>query len=310
MTVNKEIAVAAWFEPSRPIAPAKHVQMRFLPPALIGVLGTLLIHALALQTAFVGSRANKIRPPEVQQPGLAKNSAAGPTDNLVFIDLPKISSTESGVDEALASLRAAMKSKPIPVSLPDPSPPTEVEVLALSEDKPLESSGSRDGADRARLFGMYTGQIQARVERIWRRPRTPVTELRDNPTVADTAESFQCQVQIVQDEIGNVQEILLPRCNGSQAWQHSLVVAIQQSSPLPAPPSTTVFSHSVTLDFLGLPYVAGSPEDDYEIVTMKTAQSLTTPPVTRPSQLHLELPPGEPLSSAPSAAPELEQRTH
>ena len=309
MTANKEITVAAWVEPQRLIVVDNRTQMRFLPPALIGLLGTLLIHTFALQTAFVGSRAHKIRPPEIQQPGLAKNSAAGPTDNLVFIDLPKISSTESRVDEALASVRAVMKSKPIPVSLPDPSPPTEVEVLALSEDKPSESPGSGDGADRARLFGIYTGQIQARVERIWRRPRTPVSEVGDDPTAADSGESFQCQVQIVQDATGNVQEILMPRCNGSQAWQHSLVVAIQQASPLPAPPSATVFSHSVTLNFIGLSYVAGSLEDEYEIVPIRTAQSPAAPPATHPPQLSLGLPPGPPLSPAPGAS-EPEQSTN
>jgi TonB-like protein len=282
VTANKEITVAAWVGPPRSIAPAKRVQMRFLPPALIGVLGTLMIHTLALQTAFVGSRAHKIRLPEVQQPGSAKNSAAGPADNLVFIDLPRIASTNGGLDEALASLRAAMKEKPIPVKLPNLSPPTEVEVLALSEDNPSESSGSGDGADRARLFGIYIGQIQARVERIWRRPRTPVKEVRSNSTAAGTAESFQCQVQISQDAAGNVQEILLLHCNGTPAWQRSLVLAIQQASPLPAPPSETVFSHSVTLNFIGLSYTAGSLEDDYEIVPMHTAQTLSNPSPIRP----------------------------
>lgn len=311
MTANKEITVAAWVEPRRPLVVEKRARMRFLPPTLIGVLGTLALHTLALEMAFLGSRTHKIHLPEVQEPDSTNNqSAAGPTESLVFIDLPKIANIDSGLGEALASLRAAMKEKIISVKLPDLSPPAEVEVLALSEDKPSVSSDSGDGTDRVRLFGIYTGQIQARVERIWRRPRTPVNEGGDDPTAADTGESFQCQVQIVQDEIGYVQEILLPRCNGSQAWQHSLVVAIQQASPLPAPPSTTVFSHSVTLNFIGLSYVAGSLEDEYEIVPMKTAQSLPTPPVTRPSQLILGLPRGPPLSRTPGAGSELEQTTN
>jgi hypothetical protein len=279
VAANKEITIALWIEPQHPVVSEKRAHRRSVPPTLIGLLGTLALHALALNAAILNSRAHKIRPPEVQNPGAASTqSAASPTQSLVFIDLPQATRTDNGIDEAIASLRATMNEKPIRVSLPDPSPPLEVEVLALSEDKPSASSDSGDGTDRARFVGIYTGQIQARVERIWRRPRTPVDEVRGSSKAADSGESFQCQVQIVQDSTGNVQEILLPRCNGSQAWQHSLVLAIQQASPLPAPPSATVFSHSVTVDFLGLPYVAGSPEEDYEIVPTKTVQSLDAYP--------------------------------
>jgi hypothetical protein len=42
---------------------------------------------------------------------------------------------------------------------------------------------------------------------------------------------------------------------------------------LPAPPSAAVFSHSITLDFLGLSYVPGSADDDYDIAPAKVAQS-------------------------------------
>ena len=308
MTANKEITVAAWIEPPRPIVPEGRGRMRFLPPALIGVLGTLALHTLALETAFLASRAYKIRAPEVQEPASANDlSAASSPESLVFIYLPKVTSADNGIDQAIASMRATMKEHPIPVDAPDPSPPLEVEVLALSEDKPSVSPASGDGTDRARLFGMYTGQIQARVERIWRRPRTPVNEATGDQTPGDTGQSFQCQVQIVQDATGNVQEILLPRCNGTTAWQRSLVLAIQLASPLPAPPSATVFSHSVTLDFLGLPYAAGSPEDDYEIVPIKTMQAQSTPPPTRPSQLDFGFAPAPPRSPSPSSASKLEQ---
>jgi hypothetical protein len=54
-------------------------------------------------------------------------------------------------------------------------------------------------------------------------------------------------------------------CNGSVAWQQSLVTAILVASPLPAPPSPTVFSHAVTMTFAGQVYSPGSPADDYEI---------------------------------------------
>src|SRR6202012_449133 len=115
-----------------------------------------------------------------------------------------------------------------------------------------------DAAELARLFGVYTGQIQARIDRVWRRPRTPVNAIAVDQKPTGTDESFQCEAQIVQDAKGNVQEILLPRCNGSAAWQHSLIVAIRQASPLPAPPSTRVFTQSITVTFVGLPYAEGA----------------------------------------------------
>jgi hypothetical protein len=185
---------------------------------------------------------------------------------LVFIDLPKVGKTTDEFDEALASVRATIENSPIPVTHPDPSPLRVVETLAPSEDQDSESSiNTGDGAERARLLGIYSKQIRARVERIWRRPRTPVHEGTDSAKTANSVDYFQCQVQIVQDSSGNVQEILLPNCNGSTAWQRSLVLAIQHASPLSAPPSPTVFSRTLTMIFTGDSYTSGSSPDDYEL---------------------------------------------
>jgi len=66
-------------------------QRRFLSPTAIGVLGTLLVHALVLQSALLGSRAHKIRVLEVQGPGAALiKSDAVPAETLILIELPKI----------------------------------------------------------------------------------------------------------------------------------------------------------------------------------------------------------------------------
>ena len=62
---------------------------------------------------------------------------------------------------------------------------------------------------------------------------------------------FRCVVQIRQDDKGNVQEVLLIDCNGTEAWRRSLVVAINQSSPLPAPPIPSVFERALTMTFEG-----------------------------------------------------------
>jgi hypothetical protein len=270
VTTHHKMTVTTWSESQNPVIPQKRAHRQFLPPVVIGLAGTLLLHGLALQIVVLGSRAHKNSPPEVQEPGSSLNKTA---DALVFVDLPKTAKSADEIYEALASVRAAIINSPIPVTHPDPSPPRDVETLALSEDKDSESSAdSRDGAERARLFGIYSGQIQARVERVWRRPRTPVNDGGDSAKASNSVEYFRCQVQIVQDSIGNVQEILLPNCNGSVTWQRSLVLAIQQASPLPAPPSSTVFSHTMALNFVGFAYIAGTSDDEYEISRVEAAQ--------------------------------------
>jgi hypothetical protein len=269
MTSQGKISVSAWSGSQEPITSEKRAHRRFWPSKVIGLVGTLLFHSLALQIVIAESQAHKIRIPEIQNPGSSLNkSGTKPAETLVFVDLPRMTKATDDIDAALAALRAAMKSSPIAVIHPDPSPPLSLETLALSDDKDLASSvDSGDGVERARLFGIYSGQIHARVDRIWRRPRTPVNEGNDTANTAGVLKYFYCQVQIVQDQNGNVQEILLPNCNGSVAWRRSLVLAIQQSSPLPAPPSRTVFTYSLTMIFEGHEFSPGSLADEYELET-------------------------------------------
>jgi hypothetical protein len=47
-------------------------------------------------------------------------------------------------------------------------------MVANSNQASKPSNTGGDGAEQARLFGIYTGQIQAQIDRVWRRPRTPV----------------------------------------------------------------------------------------------------------------------------------------
>lgn len=285
MTTEQKISIADWSESQNPINAEKRPPPRFWRPGLIGLVGTLLLHSLVLQTVVLGIRAQKVRPPEVKDGSSLNKRDAQPADALVFIELSKIAKTTDEIDESLASVRASIKDSPIPATHPDPSPLRNIDSVALSEDSDSDSESSvdnGDGAERARMFGIYSGQIQARVERVWRRPRTPVEEGSDSAKTAKGVEYFRCQVQIVQDSIGNVREILLPNCNGSAAWQRSLVIAIQQASPLPAPPSRTVFSHRIGLNFTGYAYAADSSDDEYE--TLPSTEQASMPSV-RPPQI-------------------------
>jgi len=167
---------------------------------------------------------------------------------------------------SVLSGQAALLARSLPIADPRtalalptidiPDPPTE-------DSHSNGSSGAGDDGGYARLYGMYSGQIQARIDRLWRRPRSPITETAGNDAGEST--EFRCMVNIIQDTHGNVVEVLLPDCNGSTAWQRSLAIAIHQASPLPAPPDAKVFRRSIALTFVGQPYSSTAAADEYEI---------------------------------------------
>jgi hypothetical protein len=271
MNNDKKMDVIDWDNALRPVV--TRAPRRFFSPTALGFFGTLAIHALIVPTAYFGTQRTKAHPPEVQEPGSIAQSKADSDESLVLITLPTISNSSREMAQNLSSLPAVTKvAVNSPISL-DPPALLNVEILTLGEEQPSQAAvANADATEQARLFGIYTGQIRARIDRIWRRPRTPINEHgADSPANSD--ESFQCEAQIVQDARGNVQEILLPQCNGSLAWRLSLVAAIREASPLPAPPSRKVFSRSIELNFVGLPYAPSTADGSYEVAAPQLAQS-------------------------------------
>jgi hypothetical protein len=110
-----------------------------------------------------------------------------------------------------------------------------------------------DRETRAELYGRYLGQVQARIERAWWRPRSPID-----------SELFDCDLQVLQDTRGRVLEVTLQRCNGDLLWQMSLVRAVERASPLPAPPDPKVFTSSLRLSFTSRAYAPGTDEQGFE----------------------------------------------
>jgi TonB C terminal len=268
------VDVVDWSATSRPIVARGAVQPRYASPTLIGVIGTLLIHALVVPSAFIGGRGSKPRLPESQAPANLQKSKGDSTESLVLITLPTTANSNQALAREISSPLNVKKIALIPVAQLEPPPLLDMNILPLGDEQAAQSPGDGvDGARQARLFGLYTGQIRARIERIWRRPRSPINGSVSDGSLVAADESFQCQAQIVQDENGYVQEVLLPQCNGSPAWQRSLVTAIQQASPLPAPPSARVFNRSIALTFVAVPYAKGSSEEDYDIEVPQTARS-------------------------------------
>jgi len=148
------------------------------------------------------------------------------------------------INESPPSSSSPQASWPV---LPQPhltsiAPTAHLAVLAANfpDEMPgnLAPSAPNDGDASARVFGEYMGQINARIDRVWTRPQTPIG-----------AASFLCQVSIEQDATGKVGEVTLEHCNGSPRWQRSLIDAIDSASPLPAPADPSVFSRSIHLTF-------------------------------------------------------------
>ena len=267
--------VIDWRASPPPIVVARdRATRRYGSPTLIGFIGTALIHAMIVPTVYLGVHGAKAELPEIQDAGAPSKSKGNPIERLVLITLLTTASSDQGmVAAATPQFSLSKKSMSFTAELVPPTLP-EMDILTLDEDQPSQTAvgNGPDSAEQARLFGIYSGQIRARIERLWRRPRTPINDSASAEQRTATAETFQCQVQIVQDETGRVQEVLLPECNGSAAWQRSLVVAIQQASPLPAPPSVRVFSRSIAMNFVGVPYDGNSVAEDYEIEVPQSSQ--------------------------------------
>jgi len=150
----------------------------------------------------------------------------------------------------------------------------DLQSLAVSPADPAAQdeaagTGARTTSDvvgDSLMAGRYVGQIDARVDRAWLRPRTPIGAAR-----------FSCRVSIEQDAAGNVKEVELETCNGDARWQLSLVHAIEAASPLPAPPDPAVFRSELHLTFNAAAFRPGGAVDGYEPMPPPAAGSAEAP---------------------------------
>ena len=235
--------------------------------ARIGAAGSLLLHAILFQSVLLGAQAAKVRRPVVQGAGAARVlSRAAPSETLILLNLSTPVKRDAQLMEDLASEGSLSPNFPVTLISPDSLPHFDIRADLATDDKKADAPiASGDPLERAALFGRYTGQIDARIDRAWRRPRTPVdaTSTVKQPRLLDHL--FKCQVRILQDRQGIVHEVQLLECNGTATWRQSLVTAILAASPLPAPPKPTVFSDALTLTFVANAFTSSSDPDDYAL---------------------------------------------
>jgi hypothetical protein len=211
------------------------------------------LHALFVTPFMLGAAAHK-RPvmPDVPGAGASALKANAPlVEAMTLVDLSHAAQSDEPPLEELASLGIELPRSNLTIASPDFVPPFFDEE-AVEDPETTEAAGDTEG--HAMMFGRYLGQISARIERAWRRPRSAID-----------APRFSCQTKIEQDERGKVLSVELRHCNGDVRWQRSLVAAIEHASPLPAPPTPSVFARMLVLDFGAEPFQDGvSDEHHYE----------------------------------------------
>jgi hypothetical protein len=219
--------------------------------SLMGLLGTLFLHGL-LALPFVLQLS-------LPTPRLPNRSGAGasavasnrePVMTAIFINegSPAVALLKP---VELASRGVAPMDLPVIVFSPDNSPASLAD--PNSQDRSASAEAVGDQTQHALLYGRYLGQIQARIDRAWVRPRTDIG-----------ASRFACRARIEQGLHGDVVNVKLDRCNGSPRWQRSLISAIRTASPLPAPPDPSVYADVLSLVFESDGFRPGASSDGFE----------------------------------------------
>ncbi len=170
MIGKKRIEIVEWTPAVETTYVAKKPSQtrRQISPLAIGLLGTLFLHGVALLGSLHTRSISTVETSTVQTD---KPRAIYERMELVMVDL--LAQHSSSLEEA-GFLTQSLSRKSLTQSLRHRqiSPPT---VAPLMIDSPAESSPAASAptpADELRLKNLYSGQIRARVERAWRKPRS------------------------------------------------------------------------------------------------------------------------------------------
>lgn len=213
-------------------------------------LSSLALHVLFMTPVLLGLGTNTKRlPVDSSERGRLVDDAPSSSMTVTFIE-----ESDPVIDSQRREASARLAANPPlnSIALPAPAPNFNLPSDDDTEHDNPTGSGQPDPG-RQLLFGRYIGQITARIERAWMRPRTPIENA-----------FFACRVRITQNRNGVVQEVELLRCNGDSRWQTSLVHAIESASPLPAPPDADVFNGQLTLDLQSAAFIPGDSAEGFE----------------------------------------------
>lgn len=220
-----------------PLPDLSHVRLPSTAAAL-GALTSVLLHLLVFGAILFGPGAG---------PRLERKSGIGATalssDNtplgvLILIDASADGLHHDDPFDQLGSLGHLLQSPLLTIASPKVSLENFDFLDGPKADPAATDETTGDQRGRAALFGLYIRQVQARIERAWRHPKS-----------APATGSFACRVQISQSKRGEVREVQLLECSQDVPWRLSLVNAIDSASPLPAPPDPRVFADLLRMSF-------------------------------------------------------------
>jgi len=108
----------------------------------------------------------------------------------------------------------------------------EMRQQMLEEERRL----AKRSAENQKLLSQYLYQIQKKVEINWIAP-------------ASMTSGWSCEVLVIQDRFGEVQNVRTKQCSGSEAFKSTVERAVRKASPLPEAPNNDVFDKEVKFIF-------------------------------------------------------------
>ena len=204
-----------------------------------GVIATLLMHGAFVLPVVFGGNQSASRD-QKERFGFASSESVDEFSSVLILIESEAAETASGgafaqFPELSKNPDFFMPEASAYLSTPGLDPNSFEEV---DQESVFEISELADPAAMAAMFGNYTGQVAARIERAWMRP-----------AALPASHSFICQIRIEQDRNGNVLSVELMDCDDDFDWQMSLIAAVESASPLSLPPDPSVFSKELVLKF-------------------------------------------------------------
>lgn len=99
-----------------------------------------------------------------------------------------------------------------------------------------EARMAKQSAENQRLLAQYIYSIQRKVQANWQ------------PPINMTA-GWSCEIMVEQDRFGEVLNVQMKQCNGSDAFRSTVERAVRKASPLPEAPNNDVFDRKIEFSF-------------------------------------------------------------
>ncbi|VAW65212.1 hypothetical protein MNBD_GAMMA10-950 [hydrothermal vent metagenome] len=94
----------------------------------------------------------------------------------------------------------------------------------------------KQSAENQKLLVQYIYQIQKKVELNWNAP-------------ASMTSGWSCEIMVEQNRFGEVQNVQMKQCSGSDAFKSTVERAVRKASPLPEAPNNDVFEKKLKFTF-------------------------------------------------------------